>query len=918
MTALGADFISLGAATGEQHSYILEGRGLSTVNQQTVRRTTASSGRIALTVVAILSMLMTLLVIARPAIAFHEGEGNEGPEVTPTPEEFAGGEPQCPAGMTAIRFNDPTAGDDADVELSDGSVAIVTIISSNGELTFEVENGLAAIVKVKGGVSTPGVNDQNVYDYTSFPGGGIAHDDGLTTPNQQGVSHVDFCLVPLPKGSILIYKDDQTGAPVEGAIFSVKNDADEELGPIETDADGFACLDDLPFGDYDVTETDAPDGWLPDPDTETVTVDTESTCDDRLEGAVPADADATFTNTLLGSLLVLKTDGTDPLDGAVFTVEDGEGDPINGPFTSGDDGAGLFCVDGLVFGDEYTVTETDAPDGYSPDPVNPKTHVIDNSDDCATRLAETEIDPDLTFVNTLVPTGSITVVKEITCEICETFTPGAFFNQGENNEMSAFAQDSLSDDPIEVAGLTFDSVQSVQDNAPPGSLLRHYLALALNLRLAADSECDLANLVYDGSVEALQGMTVGQIAAEAEAVLNGEDSDFTEEQLHDAIDEINNNHGAEDGVLVCEAEGSTDGFEFTLFNEAEEEVDSGATVDGTVTFSDLPFGTYTLVETGGPEGSDCSVVSASGEGVTFDDETGVITIVLTENNADVTVTVVNECEQLPPPQLGSITIIKNAIPDDAQDFAFTTTGSGLSNFSLDDDADATLSNQVTFDDLAAGPYSVTESATAGWDLTSINCSAGGTGDATTGTASITIVGSENVTCTFVNEEEDQVGGQLGSITIIKNAVPDAAQDFAFTTTGSGLSNFSLDDDADAALSNQRTFTGLAAGPYTVVEAATTGWTLTSITCSAGGTGDTTTRTASITLGTGQNVTCTFVNTQQGSGTQGGNPPSGGTLANTAADLGTAASMPAALLALVMLTGLTAAAYAARAEVRRRR
>ena len=152
--------------------------------------------------------------------------------------------------------------------VSDLSVATVTIFSSNGTLTFEVENGLAAIVKVKGGVSTPGTNDQNVYDYTGFPGGGIAHDDGLKNPNEQGISHVDFCLVPLPKGSILIYKDDQTDAPVGGATFSVKNEADEEVDLIVTDEFGFGCLDELPFGDYTVTETIAPDGWLPDLNTE--------------------------------------------------------------------------------------------------------------------------------------------------------------------------------------------------------------------------------------------------------------------------------------------------------------------------------------------------------------------------------------------------------------------------------------------------------------------------------------------------------------------------------------------------------------------------------------------------------------------------------------------------------------------------
>lgn len=161
----------------------------------------------------------------------------------------------------------------------------------------------------------------------------------------------------------------------------------------------------------------------------------------------------------------------------------------------------------------------------------------------------------------------------------------------------------------------------------------------------------------------------------------------------------------------------------------------------------------------------------------------------------------------------------------------------------------------------------------------------------------------------------------GSITIVKDAVPGSAQDFAFTTTGSGLSSFSLDDDADGTLPSSATVTGLSAGAYTVVEGATTGWTLTSITCSAGGTGDPSTRTASIALTPGAHVTCTFVNTQSGggqlpggSGTLGGNPP----LPNTAMLPERTGSVPAALAALLMLIGLGAAGSATLAEIRRRR
>lgn len=46
----------------------------------------------------------------------------------------------------------------------------------------------------------------------------------------------------------------------------------------------------------------------------------------------------------------------------------------------------------------------------------------------------------------------------------------------------------------------------------------------------------------------------------------------------------------------------------------------------------------------------------------------------------------------------------------------------------------------------------------------------------------------------------------GTITIVKDAVPNSAQDFAFTLVKSPTDkSFSLDDDADAALPNSATY-----------------------------------------------------------------------------------------------------------------
>ena len=110
----------------------------------------------------------------------------------------------------------------------------------------------------------------------------------------------------------------------------------------------------------------------------------------------------------------------------------------------------------------------------------------------------------------------------------------------------------------------------------------------------------------------------------------------------------------------------------------------------------------------------------------------------------------------PPPQTGSITIVKTVVPTDPQDFSFTTTGSGLSNFILDDDSDGTLPNTHTFSSLAPGVYTVTEAATPGFDLTALTCTAGGSASIATRAATITLAQGANVTCTFTNAKRATV------------------------------------------------------------------------------------------------------------------------------------------------------------------
>ena len=193
-------------------------------------------------------------------------------------------------------------------------------------------------------------------------------------------------------------------------------------------------------------------------------------------------------------------------------------------------------------------------------------------------------------------------------------------------------------------------------------------------------------------------------------------------------------------------------------------------------------------------------------------------------------------------------IVKDAQPNDAQDFSFTA-GGGLSpaSFSLDDDSDGTLANSRIFTNvLPGGGYSVSEAVPSGWVQSSATCNEGSP------VSNINFSPGEQITCTFTNQKR-------GSITVVKDATPNDPQDFSFTA-GGGLSptSFSLDDDSDGTLSTTRTFSSLAPGSgYSLSEAVPSGWDQTSATCDDGS------PVSNINLSPNENITCTFSNRKRG-------------------------------------------------------
>lgn len=192
-------------------------------------------------------------------------------------------------------------------------------------------------------------------------------------------------------------------------------------------------------------------------------------------------------------------------------------------------------------------------------------------------------------------------------------------------------------------------------------------------------------------------------------------------------------------------------------------------------------------------------------------------------------------------QPGTIIIVKNTVPDGAQDFGYTTTG-GLSpsSFSLDDDADGTLSNTQTFTSVAPGTYTVTETGVTGFDLTNLTCDDNNS-TVSGAVATINLESGETVTCTYTNT-------QRGKIIVEKQTIPSSdSTSFDFTSTTLSPSSFDLSHG------EQEVFENLVPGIFDVAETVNSNY-LTSSSCSDGSSIN------AISVQAGETVICIFTNT----------------------------------------------------------
>jgi uncharacterized protein YndB with AHSA1/START domain len=212
----------------------------------------------------------------------------------------------------------------------------------------------------------------------------------------------------------------------------------------------------------------------------------------------------------------------------------------------------------------------------------------------------------------------------------------------------------------------------------------------------------------------------------------------------------------------------------------------------------------------------------------------------------------------------TITVVKDAIPNDAQDFAFTTTGSGLSNFTLDDDADPTLSNTIVFNNITTfGTKTITEGLVSGWNLTDIQIvESGGMNDSTFNLANrlatLNVQEGENITVTYTNT-------RAATVTLVKNSIGGDAT-FDFDGTGGLPADVDLTTVGGTA-SQVFTFNtlptgGQAASITELLANLPAGWNFTSLQVTGDDDAIISNQTATLNIEPGENIVVTYTNTRQ--------------------------------------------------------
>lgn len=189
--------------------------------------------------------------------------------------------------------------------------------------------------------------------------------DGITIKKTAAHGTITMTNEKYTAGSITVKKVDENGNPLAGAEFTLL-----PVGVKKTTGEnGEAVFDGLTEETYTIIETKSPTGYGKLEESVTVNIQANGTA--NVKGTVPDNLQfdgksvkLTWKNTRThGSISITKTDGNQPLSGAVFGLYENKDLADNDPKTAVTNGQGVAEFNDLSAG-TYYLKEIAAPNGY--------------------------------------------------------------------------------------------------------------------------------------------------------------------------------------------------------------------------------------------------------------------------------------------------------------------------------------------------------------------------------------------------------------------------------------------------------------------------------------------------------------------------------------------------------------------------
>ncbi|WP_018142963.1 SpaA isopeptide-forming pilin-related protein [Alloscardovia criceti] len=434
------------------------------------------------------------------------------------------------------------------------------------------------------------------------------------------------------RGTVKVTKlDAEDQKPLAGAKFELQQGGETQY-EATSGADGVATFENVIYGNYELVETVAPEGYV--------------LSDTKLDVKVDKDGETVNAGTIenakiRGTVTVKKVDADDqaPLAGAKFELR--QGDETKYEATSGADGIATF--EGVIYGD-YELVETQAPEGY-----------VLNNTVRQVRVREHQQNVDAGSVENAKIRGTVTVKKVDADD--QTPLSGARFEL-QYNGVTKYVATSSADGVATFENVIYGDYQLVETVAPEGYVLnKEPIAVSVrengetveagivqNAKIRGtvivakkdkdDNNAPLAGVTFalqqngETKYEAVSGAdglavfndvvygryTLRETKAAEGYVITDESFDVTidtDAQTVEVGDVLNARIRGTVTVTKKDADDQTPlaGAQFALQREGKTLYEATAGEDGVATFERVLYGTYTLVETEAPVGYNLSTES---------------------------------------------------------------------------------------------------------------------------------------------------------------------------------------------------------------------------------------------------------------------------------------------------------------------